>query len=106
MACPGAGTCVTDGQSYVDGAQNGLFWNVSTGTWSVTPTPLPADALAGSDPSFSPIACPGAGVCLAVWTYEGSGGREGVIETDPSLALSTSVLTGVRPLSCTGGITC
>ncbi len=96
VACPAAGTCVADGQSDVNGAQNGLFWNLSSGTWSVTPTPLPADALAGSDPSFSPVACPGAGVCLAVGTYQGSGGREGVIETDPSLAVSTTTVSAQR----------
>ncbi len=96
VACPAAGTCVADGQSDVNGAQNGLFWNLSSGAWSVTPTPLPADASAGSDPSFSPLACPGAGVCLAVGTYQGSTGREGVIESDPSLALSTTTVSTQR----------
>ena len=96
VACPAAGTCVADGQSDVNGAQNGLFWNLSSGTWSVTPAPLPADALASSDPSFAPIACPGAGVCLAVGTYQGTVGREGVIETDPSLAASTTTVSAQR----------
>jgi hypothetical protein len=93
VACPSAGTCVADGQSDVTGSQNGLFWNLSGGSWTVTPTPLPADASSASDPSFAPISCPGAGVCLAVGTYLGSSGREGVIETDPSLAASTTTVS-------------
>jgi len=101
VACPAAGTCVADGQTDVNGAQNGLFWNLSSGAWSVTPAPLPADALVGSDPSFAPIACPGVGVCLAVGTYQGTGGREGVIETDPSLAVSTTTVSAQRVASQT-----
>jgi hypothetical protein len=92
MACPAAGSCDAVGQSDVNGSQTGLFWNLSSGTWVVTPTPLPADASAGSDPSFAPLTCPGAGVCIAVGTYLGSGGREGVVETDPSLAASTTTV--------------
>jgi adhesin/invasin len=93
VACPSAGTCVADGQSDVAGSQNGLFWNLSAGTWVVTPAPLPGDASAASDPSFAPISCPAAGVCLAVGTYLGSTGREGVIETDPSLAATTTTVS-------------
>jgi hypothetical protein len=93
VACPSAGTCVADGQSDVAGSQNGLFWNLSAGTWVVTPTPLPGDASSAPDPSFAPISCPGAGVCLAVGTYIGSSGREGVIETDPSLAATTTTVS-------------
>ncbi|HVA04283.1 MAG TPA: hypothetical protein VMU64_11120 [Acidimicrobiales bacterium] len=90
VVCPAAGTCVADGQSNVTGSQTGLFWNLSAGSWVVSPTPLPGDAASSPDPLFAPIACPAAGVCLAVGTYLGSGGREGVIETDPSLAASTT----------------
>jgi len=92
VACPTAGTCVADGQSDVSGTVNGLLWNLSGGSWAVTATPLPADANVSSDPSFAPIACPGAGVCIAVGTYLGSAGREGVVETDPSLAASTTTV--------------
>jgi hypothetical protein len=99
VACPGDGTCVADGQSEVTGTVNGLLWNFSTGSWVVTPTPLPADANTSSEPSFAPIVCPGAGVCLAVGTYLGSGGREGVVETDPSLAASTTTVSMQRPSS-------
>jgi adhesin/invasin len=98
VSCPSAGTCVADGQSDVNGSQNGLFWNYSGGTWAVTPAPLPGDASAASDPSFAPISCPAAGVCLAVGTYLGSTGREGVIETDPSLAATTTSIS-VRAVS-------
>jgi len=97
VACPAAGTCVADGQIDVAGAQSGLFWDLSSGVWSVTAAPLPADAASGSDPSFAPIACPGAGVCLAVGTYLGaSGSREGVIETDPSLAATATTVSAQR----------
>ncbi len=93
VACPAAGTCVADGQSDVAGTINALLWNLSAGSWVVSSAPLPGDASASSDPSFAPITCPAAGVCLAVGTYLGSGGREGVVETDPSLAASTTSVT-------------
>jgi hypothetical protein len=99
VACPAVGTCVADGQSDVAGSVNGLFWNLTGGAWVVTTTPLPADANASSSPSFAPITCPGAGVCLAVGTYLGSGGREGVVETDPSLAPSVTTLNLQRASS-------
>jgi hypothetical protein len=93
VACPTVGTCVADGQSDVAGTINALLWNLSGGSWVATSAPLPSDASASSDPSFAPITCPGAGVCLAVGTYLGSGGREGVVETDPSLAASTTAVS-------------
>ncbi|MGD0378927.1 MAG: Ig-like domain repeat protein [Acidimicrobiales bacterium] len=92
VACPTAGTCVAVGQSDLTGTVNGLLWNLAAGSWAVTAAPLPSDANASSDPSFSPIACPGAGVCIAVGTYLGAAGREGVVETDPSLVASTTTL--------------
>ncbi len=92
VACPTAGTCVAVGQSDVTGTVNGLLWNLASGSWAVTATPLPSDASASSDPSFAPITCPGAGVCIAVGTYLGAGGREGVVETDPSLVASTTTV--------------
>lgn len=92
VACPAAGTCVAVGQSDVTGTVNGLLWNLAAGSWAVTATPLPADASASSDPSFAPFTCPGAGVCIAVGTYLGAGGREGVVETDPSLVASTTTV--------------
>ena len=92
VACPTAGTCVALGQSDVSGTVNGLLWNLAAGSWAVTATPLPSDASASSDPSFAPISCPGAGVCIAVGTYLGAGGREGVVETDPSLVASTTTV--------------
>jgi hypothetical protein len=92
VACPSAGNCVADGQSNAQGTVNGLLWNLSGGAWTVTATPLPSDAGASSDPMFAPFTCPGTGVCLEVGTYVGtaSAGREGVVETDPSLAATTT----------------
>ncbi len=92
VACPAAGSCDAVGQSDVNGTVSGLFWNLSAGSWVVTPTPLPADAAASSDPAFSPLTCPAAGACLVVGTYQGSASREGVVETDPSLAASTTTV--------------
>ncbi|HEY5025004.1 MAG TPA: hypothetical protein VII76_08515 [Acidimicrobiales bacterium] len=92
VACPATGTCVAVGQSDTAGTVGALLWNLTSGSWVVTPAPLPADASASSDPSFAPITCPAAGVCLAVGTYLGTGGREGVVETDPSLAATTTAV--------------
>jgi hypothetical protein len=96
VACPSDGTCVAVGQSDVAGTVNGLFWNLSGGSWVATATPLPPDAASSSDPSFAPVACPAAGVCVAVGTYFGASGREGVIDTDPSLAATTTTMTMQR----------
>jgi hypothetical protein len=101
VACPATGTCVAVGQSDIAGSINGLFWNLASGSWAAITTPLPADASAGSDPSFSPLTCPGAGVCLAVGTYIGSAGREGVVETDPSLAATTTSVSALQASSTT-----
>jgi len=90
VACPTDGTCVAEGQSDANGVVNALFWDLSGGTWSVTPAPLPADASSSSDPLFAPIVCPAIGACVTVGTYLGSSGREGVIESDPSLAATTT----------------
>jgi len=90
VSCPSAGTCVAEGQSDLNGTVNGLFWDLSSGTWTVTPAPLPADAQASSNPDFAPFTCPATGVCLSVGTYLGSSGRESVIEADPSLPATTT----------------
>jgi hypothetical protein len=70
-----------------------LFWDLSSGTWSVTAAPLPADAQASSDPAFSPFTCPATGVCLSVGTYLGSSGRESLVESDPSLPATTTAVS-------------
>jgi hypothetical protein len=90
VACPLVAACVAEGQTDSNGTVNGLFFNLSGGTWAGTPVPLPGDAVASADPTFAPITCPGAGVCLAVGSYTGAAGPEGVIETDPSLAPSVT----------------
>ncbi|HTZ10367.1 MAG TPA: carboxypeptidase-like regulatory domain-containing protein [Acidimicrobiales bacterium] len=94
VACPADGTCVADGQGDLAGTVNGLLWNLSGGTWSTTAAPMPGDAGASTDPSFAPLSCPAVGACLALGTYlNTSGVREGVIDTDPSLAASTTSAT-------------
>ena len=99
VACPSDGTCVAEGQSDVDGAVNGLLWNLTGGTWSVTPAPLPGDAAAGADPVLAPASCPATGVCVVVGTYlNGAGAREGVVDTDPFLA-ATSTAVAVESVS-------
>ena len=93
VSCPSAGTCVAEGQSDLNGTVNGLFWDLSSGTWTVTPAPLPADAQASSNPDFAPFTCPATGTCLSVGTYLGSSGRETVIESDPSLPATTTTVS-------------
>ncbi|HTZ09176.1 MAG TPA: hypothetical protein VMB72_08890, partial [Acidimicrobiales bacterium] len=93
VACPAVGNCVADGQSDVNGNTNGLFWNLTGGTWTASAAPLPADAVTNPDPTFAPITCPAAGACIVVGGYVGTGGREGVVETDPSLAATTTTAT-------------
>ena len=93
VSCPTSRTCVAEGQSDVAGAVNALLWDLSGGTWSVTPAPLPADANGNSDPSFAPIVCPAVGTCITVGTYLGSSGREGLQKSDPSLAATTTSAT-------------
>lgn len=91
--CPSADTCVADGESDVGGVVTGVFWNLSDGSWVVSPAPLPTDAAADPDPAFAPITCPAVGACLAMGTYVSGTGRTGLIETDPSLqASSTTVM--------------
>jgi hypothetical protein len=96
VACPALGNCVAEGQTDADGTVNSLFWDLAGGTWTVTAAPLPGNAGTSSDPMFAPFTCPGTGVCLAVGTYIGTLGREGVIESDPWLAPTT---TGVAAQS-------
>ncbi|HUI04073.1 MAG TPA: hypothetical protein VLZ77_11070 [Acidimicrobiales bacterium] len=100
VACPAAGSCVADGQSDVNGNTSGVFWNLVGGTWTAAAVPLPADAVTNSDPAFAPITCPAAGACVVVGEYVGTSGREGVVETDPSLPATTTKLT-LTPLSST-----
>ncbi|MGA2519703.1 MAG: hypothetical protein ABSG81_02665 [Acidimicrobiales bacterium] len=90
VACPTDGNCAAVGQSDDNGVVNGLIWNLSSGTWTATATPLPGDAVPGADPLFAPVTCPAVGACIAVGTYFGANGREGVVETDPSLAATTT----------------
>lgn len=93
VSCPSVGACVAEGQSDNAGTVNGLFWNLSSGTTTVTPAPLPADAQASSDPAFAPFTCPATGDCLSVGTYLGSSGRESVVESDPSLPATTTTVS-------------
>jgi hypothetical protein len=98
VACPSPGNCVAVGQSDAAGTVNALFWNLAAGAWAVQAPPLPADAATSSDPTFAPVTCPAAGACLAVGTYLGGNGREGVVETDPSLA-ATATTTSMQSQS-------
>ena len=98
VACPTDGNCAAVGQTDDNGVVNGLIWNLSSGTWVATATPLPGDAVPGADPLFAPVTCPAVGACIAVGTYFGATGREGVVETDPSLAATTTKVS-MQPVS-------
>lgn len=98
VACPADATCVVDGQSDIGGTVTALFWNLSGGTWVVSSAPLPPDATANPDPSFATFTCPASGACVAVGSYIGASGREGVVETDPSLP-PTKTTPSLAPLT-------
>lgn len=98
VTCATTTTCVADGQVDASGVTTGLLWDLAGGSWTVAAAPLPLDASSNPDPSFSPIVCPGSGVCVTVGTYVGTSGREGVAETDPSLAPSTTAVS-IQPAS-------
>ena len=93
VVCPAVGSCVADGQSDVNGNTSGVFWNLVSGSWTATAVPLPSDAVTDPSPTLAPITCPAAGACVVVGTYVGTQGREGVVETDPSLAATTTTIT-------------
>ena len=99
--CPADGSCVAEGQTDATGTVNGFFLDLAGGSWTATAAPLPSDASASADPAFAPITCPAAGVCVAVGTYLGATGREGVIETDPSLAPSTTTASAAAASAST-----
>jgi IPT/TIG domain len=84
VSCAGA-TCEAGGD-YEDsgGQEHGLLEHLSGGSWTPTETPEPADAGSGSDQNagVDAIACSAGDSCVAVGSYENSGGDTvGMIES-------------------------
>lgn len=98
VACPAAGSCAAAGSYTTAGGQGQGFLSVlANGSWSTVAAPVPADA-STADPavqfggtagpagtaaeSFTrPVACPGAGACVAVGSYlSNSGATRPLIE--------------------------
>jgi hypothetical protein len=83
VSCPSAGNCTAVG-SYDDssGNQQGIVLGQTSGTWSPTEVPVPANA--GTDPSVTmwSVSCASAGNCTAVGRYTDSAGNtQGLLVT-------------------------
>ncbi|HTX00802.1 MAG TPA: hypothetical protein VMD59_18620, partial [Acidimicrobiales bacterium] len=86
VACSGATSCVAVGD-YQDSAGNmqGLLASESAGSWSATEAPVPSGAAADPEVVLTMLACPATTSCVALGTYQTSGGSTlGVILTDSS----------------------
>lgn len=82
LSCPAAGTCTAVG-SYLAPAGYGqpLAYTETSGTWSVAPLPIPANAASsapGSHLSF--VTCTSTGSCTAIGNYATQTGAAGDIE--------------------------
>ena len=80
VVCPAAGTCAAVG-SYYDTSEyeQGLIETLSGGNWTATEAPLPANANSNPSAFLGSVACPAAGSCAAVGSYNDYG--QGLIET-------------------------
>lgn len=103
VACPADGDCVVTG---VESANRDVFFDAEVaGTWSAAGAPLPGvnvthhPIVTGTD-----VSCPGAGGCAAgVTAYDPVTQHSTLfVETDPSLASSTTTLT-VSPVDPVDG---
>lgn len=101
--CTTDAICVADGQVDSAGDVTGQMLDLQNGSWTAYPAPLPGDAQSSPDPAFTPITCPALGACLVAGTYLGASGREGVLETDPSLPPTTT--SASLALAGTGSVT-
>ena len=76
LTCPVAGTCVAVGAYYdSSGFRQGLIETLSGGIWSAAEAPLPASAVSSPATVLYSVTCPGAGTCVAVGSYDDSGGN-------------------------------
>jgi hypothetical protein len=82
LACPAAGACTAVGNYLVSaGIDHPLAYTESSGTWSVAPLPLPANAASSAGQSrLSSVACTTSGSCTAVGAYATQAGAAGDIE--------------------------
>jgi hypothetical protein len=84
VTCASSTSCAAAG-TYEDSAgnTNGVLETLSDGSWSASEAPVPGNADSDLDVTLTSIACPAAGPCEAVGTYNesGSGSAEGLLET-------------------------
>jgi hypothetical protein len=66
VSCAAAGSCEATG-AYQGPAERGLLLTLAGGSWTASPSPLPADA-SGSSALFG-LSCPAVGVCMAIGQY-------------------------------------
>lgn len=88
--CPSDARCSADGQVETNGVVTGVMLHLGQPGWTASTAPLPPDASPDPDPAFGPLVCPSVGACMTAGTYLTSSGRKGVIEVDPSLAVTTT----------------
>ena len=118
MACASLGNCVATG-SYIDdtNATQGLIVDEVRGAWQAGRTlTLPGNANAYPGASLSSTACPAAGTCTAIGTYENATGAiEGLTVSESAGAWGRAVPIALPPGAATnphvflygfGGISC
>ena len=99
MSCPSVGNCTAVG-TYTDatGAQQGVVYDETSGTWTAEEAPLPADAASNPQVFLPSVSCASAGNCSAVGTYYDSAGAEVVLALDENSGTwATGVLTSTPP---------
>ena len=83
VACASAGSCVAVGiYSSDQDSEQGVFEDLSNGTWTATEAPLPADADSSENARFDTVTCISAQSCLALGGYNDTTNYyDGVIDT-------------------------
>jgi hypothetical protein len=114
LSCSSASFCVAAGD-YTDtsGRSDGVLETLSSGTWTATKAPLPANASASSSAAILGLSCPSASRCLATGIYTDSSGNDGqgMLETWSGTSWSSAVLKmqnndSPGPVACVSTSTC
>jgi hypothetical protein len=83
LACPAVGSCVAAaGYTDASGHLQGVLETLTSGTWTATEAPVPANSASKPAASLSSVACPQGGSCTAIGTYtDNNGNDQGLVET-------------------------
>ncbi len=73
-SCPAPGNCVAAGEYTTGGNPAGFADTQSGGSWTATRTPLPGNANPTVDAPPTGLRCTAVGSCIAVGTYQDTGG--------------------------------